>query len=56
MKHWMTKGLMGAALATAMSLPAAAQQTINAVVIDGYPDRALWVKEFKRSTTSLTNS
>ena len=46
MKHWMTKGLMGAALATAMTLPAAAQQTINAVVIDGYPDRALWVKEF----------
>ncbi len=46
MKHWMTKGLMGAVLATAMTLPAAAQQTINAVVIDGYPDRALWVKEF----------
>ena len=45
MKHWMTKGLMGAVLATAMTLPAAAQQTINAVVIDGYPDRALWVKE-----------
>ncbi|WP_299625139.1 C4-dicarboxylate TRAP transporter substrate-binding protein [uncultured Tateyamaria sp.] len=46
MKNWTTKTLMGAALATAMALPAAAQQTVSAVVIDGYPDRALWVKEF----------
>ncbi|MCC1494314.1 C4-dicarboxylate TRAP transporter substrate-binding protein [Cognatishimia sp. F0-27] len=29
-----------------MSLPAVAQETISAVVIDGYPARALWVKEF----------
>lgn len=46
MKNWTTKTLMGAALATAMALPAAAQQNVSAVVIDGYPDRALWVKEF----------
>jgi len=46
MKNWTTKTLMGAALATALALPAAAQQNISAVVIDGYPDRALWVKEF----------
>lgn len=40
------KTLMGAALATMMALPAAAQETLSAVVIDGYPDRALWVMEF----------
>ena len=38
--------LMGAALATMTAIPVAAQETISAVVIDGYPDRALWVKEF----------
>ncbi|MGX9354690.1 C4-dicarboxylate TRAP transporter substrate-binding protein [Roseobacteraceae bacterium S113] len=37
---------MGAALATLMALPAAAAETVSAVVIDGYPARALWVKEF----------
>jgi len=37
---------MGAILAGAVSLPAASQETIKAVVIDGYPARALWVKEF----------
>ena len=36
---------MGLALA-AVSAPAFAAETINAVVIDGYPARALWVKEF----------
>ena len=38
-----------AALGTALALAAApsfAAETINAVVIDGYPARALWVKEF----------
>ena len=43
-------GLLAAALATMTALPTAtpamAQETIDAVVIDGYPDRALWVKEF----------
>lgn len=34
------------ALAGVSVLPASATETINAVVIDGYPARALWVKEF----------
>lgn len=38
--------LLGMALASLIALPAAAAETINAVVIDGYPARALWVKEF----------
>lgn len=46
MKTWFKRSLMGVALATATALPAMAQQSINAVVIDGYPARALWVKEF----------
>ena len=46
MKNWTKRTLMGAALATMTALPVAAQETISAVVIDGYPDRALWVKEF----------
>ncbi|MGV6802926.1 MAG: C4-dicarboxylate TRAP transporter substrate-binding protein [Ruegeria sp.] len=44
--NWTKGRLLGAALATALAIPAAAEETINAVVIDGYPDRALWVKEF----------
>ena len=35
-----------AVLLAATALPAAAAETIKAVVIDGYPARALWVKEF----------
>ncbi|RBW62136.1 C4-dicarboxylate TRAP transporter substrate-binding protein [Ruegeria sp. A3M17] len=46
MKIWTKRSLMGAALASVMALPVAAEETISAVVIDGYPDRALWVKEF----------
>ncbi len=46
MKTWTKKGLFSAALATVMALPAVAQETVSAVVIDGYPARALWVKEF----------
>lgn len=38
--------IVGAVLATMTALPVVAQETISAVVIDGYPDRALWVKEF----------
>ena len=46
MKHW-TKGLaIGAALATLTAVPGFAAEKISAVVIDGYPARALWVKEF----------
>ncbi|MCH2251175.1 MAG: C4-dicarboxylate TRAP transporter substrate-binding protein, partial [Cognatishimia sp.] len=33
-------------LATLVAAPAFATETIKAVVIDGYPARALWVKEF----------
>lgn len=36
----------GLALATLATAPAFATETIKAVVIDGYPARALWVKEF----------
>ncbi len=46
MLNWTKKTLAGAALLAATAVPVAAQETINAVVIDGYPDRALWVKEF----------
>jgi len=46
MKNWTKRSLIGAALASVMAMPLAAEETISAVVIDGYPDRALWVKEF----------
>lgn len=46
MKNWTKRSLLGAAVASVMALPLAAEETISAVVIDGYPDRALWVKEF----------
>lgn len=43
----MNKGLaLGALMAGLAVAPAFAQETIKAVVIDGYPARALWVKEF----------
>ena len=46
MKHTTKRSLMGAALATVMALPAVALEKISAVVIDGYPARALWVEKF----------
>lgn len=46
MINWTRRSLLGAALSTMTAMPVAAQETISAVVIDGYPDRALWVKEF----------
>ncbi len=46
MTHQTKRNLIGAALATSLALPAMAQEKINAVVIDGYPARALWVEEF----------
>ncbi|MEP5152993.1 C4-dicarboxylate TRAP transporter substrate-binding protein [Planktotalea sp.] len=46
MMNWTRRSLMGAALATMAAMPAVAQEKISAVVIDGYPARALWVKEF----------
>ena len=65
MKNWTKRNLIGAAVAGIMALPVAAEETISAVVIDGYPDRALWVKEFsnffipevdKLSILTLTDS
>ncbi|MEL6573322.1 MAG: C4-dicarboxylate TRAP transporter substrate-binding protein [Pseudomonadota bacterium] len=46
MKNWINTNLKGAAFLAATALPAAAQETVNAVVIDGYPARAMWVQEF----------
>ncbi|MEM7471686.1 MAG: C4-dicarboxylate TRAP transporter substrate-binding protein [Pseudomonadota bacterium] len=46
MMKWTRRTLLSAAVAAVTAIPAAAQETISAVVIDGYPDRALWVKEF----------
>ena len=39
------RAVLGLALSTG-ALPAYATETIKAVVIDGYPARALWVQEF----------
>ena len=46
MLNWTKKAIAGAALATLTAMPVVAEETLSAVVIDGYPDRALWVKEF----------
>ncbi len=46
MINWTKRALIGATLAAMTALPVAAQEKISAVVIDGYPDRALWIKEF----------
>ena len=46
MFNWTKIALAGAAVATMTAVPATAQETIKAVVIDGYPDRAMWVQEF----------
>ena len=46
MKHWTRRFALGAAMATLTAVPSFAAETIKAVVIDGYPARALWVKEF----------
>lgn len=43
---WTRRTVMGALMAGAAAMPAMATETIKAVVIDGYPARALWVKEF----------
>lgn len=46
MKHWTKRMAFGVALAAMTAIPSYAAETIKAVVIDGYPARALWVKEF----------
>lgn len=38
-------GVLAATLATMTALPVVAQEKISAVVIDGYPARALWLQE-----------
>ena len=44
--NWTRRTVVGVLLTGAMAAPAMATETIKAVVIDGYPARALWVKEF----------
>ncbi|NRA21134.1 MAG: C4-dicarboxylate TRAP transporter substrate-binding protein [Oceanospirillaceae bacterium] len=46
MKHWIKSAVLAAAITSILSTPAFSAQTIKAVVIDGYPARALWVQEF----------
>ena len=46
MKLWTKSLAFGAALATLTAVPSYAAETIKAVVIDGYPARAMWVQEF----------
>ena len=46
MKHWIATFAAGLTAATISAPSAFAAETIKAVVIDGYPARALWVKEF----------
>ena len=46
MKHWTKRMAFGVALTAMTAIPSYAAETIKAVVIDGYPARALWVKEF----------
>jgi TRAP-type C4-dicarboxylate transport system substrate-binding protein len=46
MRNWTRRLAIGAALATMTAIPVFSAETIKAVVIDGYPARALWVKEF----------
>ncbi|MEO1154977.1 MAG: C4-dicarboxylate TRAP transporter substrate-binding protein [Pseudomonadota bacterium] len=46
MRNWTRRTTMGVALAAMTAMPAFATETIKAVVIDGYPARALWVQEF----------
>nr|CAA6805117.1 MAG: TRAP-type C4-dicarboxylate transport system, periplasmic component [uncultured Thiotrichaceae bacterium] len=48
MNHWIKKAALGLSITAAclVATPVYATETIKAVVIDGYPARALWVKEF----------
>jgi len=46
MKTKITTPLIAAAFATFAALPVNAAETIKAVVIDGYPAKAMWVAEF----------
>lgn len=46
MKSKITCNLIAAAIATMVAFPAHSTETIKAVVIDGYPAKAMWVQEF----------
>lgn len=46
MTKWWKGPALGAAMAGLTAMPSYAAETINAVVIDGYPARALWVQQF----------
>ncbi len=46
MIQWTKRLVLGTILAGLTAMPALATETIKTVVIDGYPARALWVKEF----------
>ena len=46
MNKFSKKLMLGALMAGLTAVPVMATETIKAVVIDGYPARALWVKEF----------
>ena len=46
MKHIIRTLLLATVLTLLLTLPAFATETIKAVVIDGYPAKAMWVKEF----------
>ena len=46
MNNWTRRLTLGALMAATAAMPALATETIKAVVIDGYPARALWGKEF----------
>ncbi len=46
MKFKITSQLVAAAFVTMAALPTNAAETIKAVVIDGYPAKAMWVREF----------
>ncbi len=43
---WTKRSAAALLMATALTAPALAAEKITAVVIDGYPAKALWVKEF----------
>ncbi|PRY26106.1 TRAP-type C4-dicarboxylate transport system substrate-binding protein [Aliiruegeria haliotis] len=45
-KNWTRTTAIGLLAATALTAPAFAAEKISAVVIDGYPAKALWVQEF----------
>jgi C4-dicarboxylate-binding protein DctP len=46
LKNWTRRSPLGLALAGLVAVPALATETIKVTVIDGYPAKAMWVKEF----------